>query len=115
MKEGKQPPTLEERQKEEKKARDEDFKKKMEEFERKNKENQDKFDEFVQKSESINKQIQKEREKIESSHNGLRDKILLGAMVFLWISMVVYTNYSNAFGPKVSSQSTKEESKLREQ
>ena len=57
MKEGKQPLSIEERQKEEKKTRDEDFKKKMEEFEKKNKDNQDKFDEFVQKSESINKEI----------------------------------------------------------
>ena len=50
MKEGRQPPTVEERMAEDKKRRDAAFEQKMEEFKRREKENQEKFNEYIKKT-----------------------------------------------------------------
>ena len=50
MKEGRQPPTVEERMAEDKKKRDKDFEIKMEEFKIKEKENKLKFNEYLEKT-----------------------------------------------------------------
>lgn len=101
MKDGKPVPTVEERQAEDKKKRDEDFKIKMQEYEKKQKEDSFKFEEYCKRQESLDEKIVDERKKIENVTNTTKDKIILASISLFWLGMVFYSNYSNYFGSKL--------------
>ena len=78
----------------------------MAEFEKKKKTNNDNFEKFKQQQESKEKLIKQSTEKVEMDmFGGLRDKLIIGVIGVLWVSLVFYSNYTDMFSrPKIEQE-----------
>ena len=75
--------------------RDKEFKRKMEEYKKQKEDSQEKFEKLVKD------QAKKQTEAIKATQaSSLRDQIIMGTVIALWIGLVIYANYLEVFSAK---------------
>lgn len=73
----------------------------MDEYKKQKEKSQEKFEELIKTQNKKKEELAKEA---ASQVSSLKDQIVMGVVLFIWIGLVVYANYIEIFSSKKSAR-----------